>query len=379
MLETYLNYTKASKIVNLIMENHNWQTMLEDMKIKVKYDDNGLAIFNYELAADFSNEIVQEARGIIIDMNTLEVVCWPFRKFGNYFESYVDEIDWSTARCQEKLDGSIIKLFWNKYTNEWQWATNGVIDARNSECSSLFSNTFYDIIKKADNLKDINFDILDKTKTYIFELVGPENQIVIRYDNIHLYHLGTRSNIDGQEYNEDIGIEKPKEYSLHSFEDCLEAAEKLNVNTLVDHEGFVVVDDNWNRIKIKSPSYVAMHHLANNGQLITSKEKVIDLLLSDDFNKEEVLKQYPEYEKVFNFYENEIKRVEKEVDGYIWSVRQFYYSCGMNRKTVANTIKGDEYAALGFKALDNAKEAKELLEELSRSRYYDLIGDYTNE
>ena len=42
MLETYLNYTKASKIVNLIMENHNWQTMLEDMKIIFdEKDENG--------------------------------------------------------------------------------------------------------------------------------------------------------------------------------------------------------------------------------------------------------------------------------------------------------------------------------------------------
>lgn len=83
------------------------------MGIGIK-EESPYAIFNYAIGCDFSNPIVQEARGIIIDLENLDVVCWPFRKFGNYNESYADKIDWSTARVQEKIDGSIIKLWWDR-------------------------------------------------------------------------------------------------------------------------------------------------------------------------------------------------------------------------------------------------------------------------
>ena len=29
--------------------------------------------------------------GIVIDTKNIEVVCWPFRKFGNYTEDYADK------------------------------------------------------------------------------------------------------------------------------------------------------------------------------------------------------------------------------------------------------------------------------------------------
>lgn len=364
-----------NNLQELIKSNSNWKELLEQKNIKIKEDEH-FYIFNYGIGADFFDIVVRNCRGIILDKNDFSVACYPFDKFGNYGEPYVDKIDWQTARVLEKLDGSIIKKFWNKYTNEWQWATNGVIDARECESNSIKSKTFYDIIQKADNLKDIDFDNLDKTKTYIFELTGPENQIVVKYNKIHLYHIGTRSNITGEEFNDDIGIEKPKEYPIHNFEDCIKAVEELNKTDVVEHEGFVVVDGNWNRIKVKNAEYLMMHHLANNGQLVTNKSKILELLQSDDFNEEEILKQYPDYKEVFDYYKSEIDRVLKEVDGYIWSVRQFYYSCGMNRKTVANTIKGDEYSYFGFKCLDNDKEADELLKEMTRSKYETLINDY---
>ena len=69
------------------------------LRIKVEGD---YAVFNYNITCDFKNPIVQEARGIILDIKSFEVVCWPFRKFGNYNESYADEIDWTTARVQER-------------------------------------------------------------------------------------------------------------------------------------------------------------------------------------------------------------------------------------------------------------------------------------
>ena len=94
-----------SVICNFIsLHPNDWEEELKaqyDLKIKREGD---LAIFNYSYEADFYQPIVQEARGIIIDTVRLEVVCWPFRKFGNHTEGYVDEIDWNSARVLEKVE-----------------------------------------------------------------------------------------------------------------------------------------------------------------------------------------------------------------------------------------------------------------------------------
>ena len=129
---------ERSYLCKFINNNPNWESILSEYPYFITIRKDGpLAIFNYNLLAseivegeteedtkrftcDFSLPEVQEARGIIINYETLEVVCWPFRKFGNYGESYVDTIDWRTARVQEKVDGSIMKLWFNKLTNNWQ-------------------------------------------------------------------------------------------------------------------------------------------------------------------------------------------------------------------------------------------------------------------
>ena len=102
---------RNSKLCCFISKYENWRDILKDKyKITIK-EEYPFAIFNYGIDCDFSNPIVQESRGIILDLDNLEVVCWPFRKFGNYNESYADKIDWNTARVQDKIDGSIIKLW----------------------------------------------------------------------------------------------------------------------------------------------------------------------------------------------------------------------------------------------------------------------------
>lgn len=84
--------TKASYICNFIKDHpDNWRELLAENKIKVK-DDESLSIFNYDIMADFSDPIVQEARGIIINRETLDVVAWPFRKFGNFMMANFREI-----------------------------------------------------------------------------------------------------------------------------------------------------------------------------------------------------------------------------------------------------------------------------------------------
>ena len=50
-------------------------------------------------------------------------------------------------------------------------------------------------------------------------------------------------------------------YPIGSWEELKALA---NARDATEHEGFVVTDRNFNRVKVKSASYVALSHLATN-------------------------------------------------------------------------------------------------------------------
>ena len=365
---------KNSVLCNFIISNGSaWKDELAKKNISIK-EDGRLVIFNYNKECDFADPVVQESRGIIIDIEEMEVVCWPFRKFGNYGEGYADDIDWNTARVQEKIDGSIIKLWYNNFTDRWQWSTNSMIDANDAMIMDA-SVSFMALISRSYNFKNIPYSSLDKNKTYIFELVAPEQKIVIRYDIPYLYHIGTRSNLTGMESNDDIGIKKPEEYSLHSIKDCIRAAEGLNTDEdNVTHEGFVVVDGNWNRVKVKSPEYVYAHRLETLH--VYTKRRLLPLIRVND-KAIDVLLEKDAYSEVYiRYYQLKYAELKRDVRIAITKTRSMYEEFEHDRKCLAGYLRNEPLQKFCFKAIDNNKSADDIVAEMNDSTIERLIPDY---
>jgi hypothetical protein len=74
-----------------------------------------LVQFAYHMTESYANKthpIVRESRGLILDQDqNWNVVAFPFLRFFNWGEPGAAEIDWSTARVQEKLD-NFVPLCW---------------------------------------------------------------------------------------------------------------------------------------------------------------------------------------------------------------------------------------------------------------------------
>lgn len=373
---------KNSYICKFINDNPtDWYEKLhKDYGIRVKKEDS-LAIFSYNIECDFRDPIVQESRGIIIDYEKLEVVCWPFRKFGNYTESYADDIDWNNAVVLEKVDGSIIKLWFNEITEKWQFSTNGMINADNATTDAFSNVTYGSVIRQAVNYTDIPFDKLDKTNTYIFELVSPQTRVVVKYDEIALYHLGTRNNITGIECNVDIGIKKPKSYSISSLEDCINAAIELNKgcesDDEIENEGFVVVDKNWNRVKVKSPDYIMLHRLKHNDGI--SKKDAITTLLHIRSDVEKICKSNPLLIHVFKYYDFKLAELNFQANQMAALARSLYNEYSNDRGAVAKIIKSHKLAYIGFKALENNLTGEEIMNQTPIEKRIKLIPDYEPE
>ncbi|MEG1669380.1 RNA ligase [Chryseobacterium sp.] len=300
-------------IVNFIKTHTDWEQELarKPYYIIVKRK-SPFILFSYnQIKSDFANPIVKECRGIILEEQTLTPVCVPFFKFGNYGEGYADIIDWGSARVQEKIDGSLIKV-WN-YKNEWHISTNGNIDARDSNLQSGSPyKTFYELFNVAAGNAGLCIENLDKNFTWMFELISQYNRVVVPHEKPDIVHIGTRNIHTLVECDKHIGIKKPKMFNLNSLSECIATAETLPFS----EEGYVVVDNDWHRNKIKSPAYVAIHHLKGNGAITNTK--AIGLIRLNEQN--EFLTYYPEYANLFESIKGEIEQLTKSIDADIYKI-----------------------------------------------------------
>lgn len=222
-----------------------------------------LALFKYnQIASPFGDPIVRECRGIILDESRdWAVVSRAFDKFFNHGEGHAAQIDWSTAKVQEKCDGSLIVLY--HYDGAWQVASSGLPDAGGNVYG--FPRTFAELF--LETLGHSPESIIApgyESMCFYFELMTPFNRIVVRHPEARVVLLGARHIPSGRELAPSAaaalvaGVEPVGEHPLQSFEDI--AASFANVSPL-EHEGYVVCDANFNRVKVKHPGYVALHHM----------------------------------------------------------------------------------------------------------------------
>lgn len=269
----------------------NWREILSAEPYNIKISEDGpYIIFKYnQLTSDFANPIVREARGIIFERSNWEKpVCWPFMKFFNWGESNAAELDWSTAFVSEKVDGSLIKVW---YHDGWHLSTNGTIDAYKADLANIkyssFGEYFEDVISAYYGSLSNFTKNLDMESTYMFELVGPYNRVVVPYEESKIYFLGVRDNYTGTEQfgttttagyyglGFDI-IDTPMQYPLTSLDDCINLVGTFDW----EREGFVAADAKGNRVKIKSPAYVKAHFARNN--CVITRKHLINIVLQNE-------------------------------------------------------------------------------------------------
>ena len=370
-----------TKLGRFCAEHDNWKELLiqEPYFIKIK-EDGPYVIFNYDqIRSDFSNPIVQEARGIIFRKGQWKnPVCWSFNKFFNVQESNAADIDWSTAFVSEKVDGSIIRVWYDE--DDWYISTNSMIDAYKAETGDVICNNFganfcNTIYEYYQYYKDF-IDDLDPNLTYIFELVGPYNRVVIPYEEPALYFLGARNKFTGEEYNcspasaAALGMDRfnlPKQYPLTSVEDCVNLADTFSW----DEEGFVVCDAQFNRVKIKSPAYV-MAHFARNNNVITRKH-LIKVIIDNEVS--EFLCYAADYKEELEKVQNLMKAFCKVGDQIAKSCQRLY---DVSRGTFANWVKTlpKIYQDLAFRNYNDIKSTKDYTVGWTENKWDDYLENF---
>ncbi len=265
---------KDMALLDVVRMFPDWKDRLSKAPMNFRITSDGkYFLFKYnQLDSDMDYRCVRESRGCIMkadENGTMQYVCRPFDKFFNVGESHAAEIDWSSARVTEKVDGSLMKCWYDD--GEWHLSTNGMINARDAMVADL-DISFADIFERAAGVHlDLVCLQLDKTRTYMFELTSSETRLVIPYSD-GVYYLACRSTESGEEifdrpaFIQTARIKYPKLFSMTNLADVLAVVQGMSK----DEEGVVVNDASGSRVKVKSPEYLMAAHLRMNG-VITNK------------------------------------------------------------------------------------------------------------
>lgn len=290
-------------LIQKFLETHSLSD-LESVGIDYNLFDNGKIVqLNYnQITAQESDPMSRQCRALILsvpspitEINVVGQTAIVSRSFDRFFNlgQQNTTLDFSKKiTIFEKLDGSMINVY--HYNNKWYVSTRSCWDGSNEVNGFVFKDLFLKCLK-------IPFDEftakLDPKYTWIFELIPPVNRIVVNYPDFSLIFIGCReiqTGIEKDIHQIDIDISIPNIYNFNSVEDILNFIKQLK-----DHhfEGFVAVDENFNRVKIKSPKYLIAHRVAT---LTTCDHHLMDMILQKiDDDMVQYLAEYFK-ERLFN-------------------------------------------------------------------------------
>jgi hypothetical protein len=290
-------------------------------KFLLKYD---------QIESPMLHEEVRDCRGLVLDKN-YNVLSLGFRKFFNYGEGHAAKIDWPNCKIYKKLDGSFIQVYWDPILNRWETGTTGTADGItpvNNKPDTTFRSLFWESFDKSSSVKQSGFEQqANKDYVYMFELCTPWNIVVAPHSTAHVGLLSIRDRSTMFELHDSIvsmiadsfGLMMPEFYELERD------PEKLKETLLslpYKEEGYVVVDPNFNRVKIKNPAYLTVHHMKDE----TANWRIIDVVKSNEIDEfaatfidrtEELLSLKEKYDKVVDLLEKfwaELSTIEVRKD-----------------------------------------------------------------
>lgn len=228
----------------------DWQ---EHGFVTVRKSDD-LFIFNYNTQAIFEarwNFFERVSRGLIINSKTGEIVARAFDKFFNWNE-FGTIADKELVTVIEKMDGSLGILY--RHDGGYKIATRGSFDGEQALWATEFLNANYEL------------DNLDTNLTLLFEIIYPENRVVVDYaERQDLVLLAVRNRFTGdylafEEVDNiatEFGFSLPKVYQFDGIKELLNNVRSLDAT----NEGFVAEFDDGTRYKFKSIEYLKLHKL----------------------------------------------------------------------------------------------------------------------
>jgi len=325
------------------LRTHGLEKTIKDFSLKTR-EYEGKILFKYDQLVSptlMALPEMQDCRGIILEKNTWDVMSLAFRKFFNAEESNAAKIDWNTAKVLEKLDGTMIQVYWDWYEEKWFAATTGTAEGEgevNNKNGTTFNDLFWDTL---NNKYIFNECLLNKDLIYVFELTTPYNIVVKPHGESSATLLTVRnretlvelSGKDLQMVAISLGVPLVKSFDINTSNigHLLKTFEGMPWS----EEGYVVRDGNDNRVKVKNPAYVAVHHLKGK----TAEHNILTIVKTNEI--EEFAATFPERTE-------ELNRLKEGYDALIAKLNSVWVELQLRRPKNITKEEQKKYAAAVF-------------------------------
>lgn len=316
-----------------LIELRNRKKYISEQK-HIEFD---LIIWNYTAACQYDfawDEYTRICRGLITDLEG-NIVSRPFPKFHNLSEHLGDDsrlpsLNWKqNFYVTEKFDGSLGVLY--PTPKGYKIATRGSFISEQSIKGTML------LSKLTQNFHP--------HYTYLFEIIYPENRIVVDYgDSEKLVLLDVVDTLTGKSvYN----FERfAREINCDCVFDLKLEQKDMEALSGSNREGVVVRFDDGTRIKIKIEEYVRLHRLITG----TNARSIWDILQHKGDLKD-LLDRVPDE------YYNWVKKTEEKIKNdytsiVVQAVKDFAEAPDyFNRKEFAEYARKTKYPSLLFSLL----------------------------
>lgn len=229
-----------------------------------KHPELDLHIWNYtpevQYRPELWDDITRMCRGLITD-SAGNVVQRPIGKFFNAGERDDEKpYDFEGATIQEKIDGSLGIMYW--VDGLPYIASRGSFTSEQAKVGTALVQDAYRVWNRNKYLlrEPRMCEVFENPHTYthLFEIIYPENRIVVDYGfKTKLVYLASVNKFNGvsQIFNV-VSFDTAKQYSIQAFQDIL-----LNQPKGHEMEGFVVRFSDDRRLKYKFEDYKRLHYI----------------------------------------------------------------------------------------------------------------------
>ena len=320
----------------------------EGWLISQRHPSLDLTIYNYSQRTQYEGHWIPEtlaARGLVLN-DAGDIAARPFGKFFNLTEHRADEIPDLPFEVFEKMDGSLGIFFF--YQGQPIFASRG-------------SFTSDQALRGWSMLKQRNYETLDPAYTWMWEIIYPENRIVVDYEGLNdVVLLGAR--------HTRLGVEMPYETLKQSHQTDFSVVKAYrsgetpgDIERLCDEnpdnrEGYVIRYSNGFRVKVKFEEYVRLHRIVT----CVSSISIWDMLRNGD-GIDAIIDNVPD--EFYDWVKEVVDKLTGEKEAIIRAARDEFRLVMMeispeaSRKDIALAFAKSPYKSYLFNLLDDRLDA----------------------
>jgi T4 RnlA family RNA ligase len=298
-------------------------------------------IYNYSQTVQFKkmwDEVTVACRGLILSSDG-NIIARPFRKFFNLQEHDIKDIPFDLPYTVfEKMDGSLGITYRGEDGNVYV-ATRGSFQSEQAVKATEMLRMNTDLYNMIQSYSD--------EYTFLFEIIYPENRIVVNYGDdeklvlLGSYHIKTNNFVYPSFYKKMMpSIITPQEFTVSSIDELMNSHG-------TNFEGYVVRFQNDFRVKVKLDEYVRLHRIMTN----VSNVSVWEALRNDE-GLEDILQNVPD--EFYNWVGGIISDLQKKYDDILFAV------CGVHNHIVYD-MQNSTRKEIAMYLLENHKNIASIL------------------